>query len=90
MRWAAALMLVVVGITLALGRADTALGHAALRTSDPAANAFLQRPPGQITLVFTEPLESKSSSIQLLNAAGQPVTIPAASVSGASMTVPLP
>ncbi len=90
MKWAAALVLVVLGATLALGRAETALGHAALLSSDPAANAFLQRPPGQISLSFAEPIETRSSSISLLDANAQPVAIPEPNVGGASMTVALP
>lgn len=90
MRRAGALLLIVLSLAFAVGSPRTALGHAALRTSDPAANAFLQRAPTQITLSFTEPITSKSSSIQLLDAAGQPVAIPEASVSGANMTVQLP
>lgn len=90
MKWAAALVLVVLGATLALGRVQTALGHAALLSSDPAANSFLQQPPGQISLSFAEPIESRSSSISLLDAGAQPVTIPAPTIGGASMTVALP
>ncbi|MBK6560951.1 copper resistance protein CopC [Candidatus Amarobacter glycogenicus] len=90
MKWAAAFVLAVAGITLALGRPDAALGHAALRSSDPAANSFLQRPPSQLSLVFTEPLEPMSSSIQLLDAGGRPVTTAPATVSGMSMTMALP
>ncbi|MGE0598397.1 MAG: copper resistance protein CopC [Dehalococcoidia bacterium] len=90
MKWAAALVLVVLGATLALGKVETALGHAALLSSDPAANSFLQRPPGQISLSFAEPIDTRSSTITLLDANGQPVAIPAASVGGASMTVALP
>ena len=90
MKWAAALVLVVLGATLALGRVETALGHAALLSSDPAANSFLQRPPGQISLSFAEPIETRSSSIILLDANAQPVAIPEPTVGGASMTVALP
>src|SRR5512139_2044663 len=90
MRWAAALVLMAAGVTLALGGVGTARGHAALRSSDPAANAFLQRPPGQVTLTFTEPLDARSSSISLLDAAGRPVALEATSVAGATMTVTVP
>jgi copper transport protein len=61
-----------------------------LRTADPAANAFLQRPPGQVTLSFTEPIDAKSSSIEILDAAGQPVATGEVDVSDANMTVALP
>lgn len=90
MKRVVALLLIAFAVALAAGRPETALGHAALRTSDPAANAFLQRAPGQVTLTFTEPITSKSSTIQLLDAAGKPITIPDATVSGATMSVALP
>lgn len=90
MKWPAALVLVVLGLALLFGKADTAVGHAALLSSDPPANAFLQQPPDRIALSFAEPLESKSSSITVLDASGQPIAIPKASVNAASMTVSLP
>ena len=90
MRRVAALLVLVAGLAITLGQPAPALGHAALRSSDPAANAFLPRAPGQITLAFTEPLEPRSSSIELLDASGRAVGIPMASVSGATMTVALP
>jgi copper transport protein len=86
----AALLVMVAGLAVALGQPETALGHAALRTSDPAANAFLQRAPGQISLAFTEPIDPKSSFIEVLDAGGNPIELGALSVSGPNMTVPLP
>jgi copper transport protein len=90
MRRAAAFAMVLAGLLFALLSPQAALGHAALRSSDPSPNAFLQRAPGQVTLSFTEPIDSKSSSIQILDAAGQPIATDAVSVSGSNMTVPLP
>ena len=69
---------------------QTASAHAALRSSDPVENAFLQRAPGQITLTFTEPIDSKTSTIRLLDASGKPVAIQAPNVSGISLTAAVP
>ncbi len=85
-----ALVVMLAGVVLALSAPGAALGHAALRSSDPAANAFVQRAPGQITLSFTEPIEQRSSSIQVLDAAGRAVATGEAQVNDATMTVSLP
>lgn len=90
MRRLAAFAVVVAGLALALGSPGTAFGHAALRSADPAANAFLQQPPGQVTLSFTEPIDPKSSSIVVLDAAGNRLETGDVSVSGPNMTVALP
>lgn len=67
-----------------------ASAHAALRSSEPVANAFLQRAPGQITLTFTEPIDSRTSTVRLLDATGKPIQTQAPSVSGISLTATLP
>lgn len=87
------LVLALVAISMLAGtlaRPQSALAHAALRSSDPVANAFLQRAPTQITLNFTEPIDSKTSTIRVLDAAGKPLAIQAPKVSGLSMTAALP
>lgn len=45
--------------------------HAALKSSDPAANEVLDTPPSTIRIVFTEPLEPALSGADLLNASGE-------------------
>ena len=90
MRRLAALVVMIAGVAVALSSPGPVFAHAALRTADPAANAFLQRPPGQVTLSFTEPIDAKSSSIEILDAAGQPVATGEVDVSDANMTVALP
>ena len=42
---------------LLLGAFSLASAHAALDTSDPAADAVVDTPPSQVTLTFSEPLE---------------------------------
>lgn len=84
-------LVVAVGI-IALRPAGTALGHAALVVADPAPNAYLQRAPGQVSLTFSEPLDSRASKIRLLDATGAEIALdkPAFSKDALSMTVQLP
>lgn len=89
MRRLAGLLIVLAGLGLAFGGPEVALGHAALRSSDPAPNAFLQQPPGQVTLTFTEPLDGKTSTITLLDAAGRAVATEPLQVNGPTMSVGL-
>ncbi len=87
---AAALVLLLAGIALVLGRPGTVLAHAALRSSDPVANAFLQRAPTQITLNFTEPIDSKTSTIRVLDASGKAIAVAAPAITAGTMTAGLP
>lgn len=90
-RWAGLLIFLGVCGFVAL-RPGTALGHAALLSADPAANAFLQRPPSQVSLTFAEGVDESNSGIRLLDSNGQAVTIakPQYSNGSATMTVALP
>ena len=71
-RWAA-FVAVLAGCLLALAQAPSASAHAALVSSEPASNAFLRQAPGEVRLVFAEPVDSRSSTIEILDAAGRPV-----------------
>ena len=82
--------MVVAGLLFALVNPDAALGHAALRSSDPSPNAFLKDAPSRITLIFTEPLDSNTSSIRLLSAGGEEIRTGAVSIDGPDMSVALP
>jgi copper resistance protein C len=50
--------------------ASTALAHAHLASSEPAANAEVSAPPG-VTIHFTEPLEPAFSKIVVNDASGR-------------------
>jgi copper transport protein len=56
-----------------LASGTAAPAHAVLRSSDPADGASLDRPPRQVTLTFTERPEPRLSTVQVLDADGQPV-----------------
>ncbi len=80
MKQALLLVAAAVGLWLMVlpGQAEA---HAALVRSEPAANAFLQRPPGQVLLGFSEPVDAKQSGIQLLDATGKILRLPAPDLS---------
>ena len=79
-------------VTLVALRPGNAFGHAALIVSDPPPNAYLQRPPGQVSLTFSEPLDDRASKIRLLDSTGAEVTVGKVgfSLNSLSMTVELP
>ena len=84
------LLAALVGLVL-LALPDRAQAHAALVRSEPTANAFLQRPPGQILLGFSEPVDSRQSGIQLLDASGKKLSLPTVDLSRPGViTVQLP
>ena len=53
---------------LSLAGAGTALAHADLASTDPAAGATVKTAPTEISITFTEEVEPKFSSIQVLDA----------------------
>ena len=55
---------------LALAGAGTALAHADLASADPAAGATVKTAPTTISITFTEEVEPKFSSIEVLDAKG--------------------
>ncbi|MCK9518689.1 MAG: copper resistance protein CopC [Dehalococcoidia bacterium] len=79
------LLLTVAGMLIL--RADSADAHAALVSAEPAENAFLQRPPGEITLVFSEPLAQDSSTIRLLDSSGRELELKGLSFSPDRLTM---
>ena len=50
-----------------------ATAHAQLVSSSPGAGEVVATPPTELRLVFSEPLDARSSSLDLLDAGGQPV-----------------
>jgi copper resistance protein C len=58
---------------MALVASTPALAHAQLDHTIPAIEGVVRKSPGQVTLYFTEKLETKFSGIKVLNAAGERV-----------------
>lgn len=53
--------------------AGAAWAHAHLKAAEPAANAVLAAPPAAASLLFSEAVEPRLSSIEVRNAAGERV-----------------
>jgi len=66
------LLALACGVLLAAPR-DRAFAHATLVSSDPAEDAVVPLPPNRITLSFTEPVESRLSSIEVTTTEGRRV-----------------
>jgi hypothetical protein len=58
---------------LSLAAAGAALAHADLASADPAAGATVKTAPTAISITFTEAVEPKFSSIEVLDATGSRV-----------------
>jgi copper transport protein len=73
--------------------APIALAHAQLLSSTPGAGELVAQAPSEIRLVFSEPLDPRFSSADVLNAAGQAVVDHAGrldAVDATTLVVPLP
>ena len=68
-------LVVLVAVAALLASTGTALGHAVLASSSPAADARLAAAPEQVTLTFSEPVEIvQSEDIDVVDAEGNDVT----------------
>ena len=56
---------------LSLAGAGTALAHADLASADPAAGASVKTAPTSLSITFTEEVEPKFSSIEVIDASGK-------------------
>ena len=72
---AASLALILAGVSV-----SPALAHAELVTSSPGAGEVVAEPPAELVLVFSEPLESGFSAVDVADAAGVPVVADAGTV----------
>jgi LPXTG-motif cell wall-anchored protein len=59
---------IIIVLTLAFGLLSTALAHAELVSSDPAAGAKLTKAPAKIALVFSEEIDDQGSSFTITDA----------------------
>jgi methionine-rich copper-binding protein CopC len=53
--------------------ASPALAHAMLHAASPAAGSTVKTPPAEVALTFSEELEPRFSTVQVLDAAGKQV-----------------
>jgi copper transport protein len=69
----AVLLALVACIVALVGHVRSAAAHAALESSDPAANSVLASPPQQVSLRFVEPLEHTYTRVDLYDQTGTKV-----------------
>src|SRR5262245_63512164 len=86
MRYSTCLMTIPILLTLAAGEASA---HASLDRAEPRVGNKVASPPREVTLWFTQKLESAFSTITVTNAAGERVDTGKPRVSGNRMSAPL-
>jgi copper transport protein len=85
------LLLAVAAVAALLVPAATALGHAVLLTSSPAADGRLATPPERVTLTFSEPVEIvQGDDIDVVDGEGNDVTGGPATNAGQANVVEIP
>lgn len=77
-------MALMVGVAV---RPSAAQAHAALESSVPAANQLLRSAPGEVLLNFNEPLDTGTTELALVDAAGRVITVGPYSYSNDNRTV---
>ena len=82
------LILFVLASTLLI-ESDCANAHAFLDHASPRVGTAVSTAPREVTLVFTQKLESAFSGIKVTNAAGQRVDTGGTRVNGSTMSVSL-
>ncbi len=89
-RWG---IIAILSVAVAIGQVGLALAHANLVRSDPAAGAVLAQAPASVMLEFSEDLDLKTSSVQLVDGKSQVVVKGPGTTDPASprmLTLPLP
>ena len=84
-------LVAIAALAMVLAAAGTALGHAELVQSSPAADSRLSASPAEVTLTFSEPVELVGEDdVQVFNAKGDDVAVEPASNSGQARVVVVP
>ena len=84
-------LVAIAALAMVLAAAGTALGHAELVQSSPAADSRLSASPAEVTLTFSEPVELVGEDdVQVFNAKGDDVAAEPASNSGQARVVVVP
>jgi len=88
LRWASrAAILVLVLVTVLVTGPRRVEAHAALESSEPAANGLVRSSPEQIVLNFNEPLDTATTAIALVDAAGRELQVGEFGYSNSNRTV---
>ncbi|MGZ6313469.1 MAG: copper resistance CopC family protein, partial [Candidatus Limnocylindrales bacterium] len=72
--------LIAACVALALVGAATAAGHSQLVSSSPGAGQVVPTSPSQLRLIFSEPIEGRYTSLDLLDATGRALLVGAGHV----------
>lgn len=80
---------VAAALLLMVGFAGPAWAHARLIASDPAGGATVSEAPAQVTLTFSERIETSFGGVQVFDPAGARVEAGDARISGTQVRVPL-
>lgn len=90
-RWlaCAAILGLIVAAVVAI-RPTTVEAHAALESSEPAANGLERSSPEQVVLNFNEPLDTATTAIALVDAAGRELQVGELAYSNNNRTVAAP
>ncbi len=84
-------LVAIAALAMVLAAAGTALGHAELVQSSPAADSRLSASPAEVTLTFSEPVELVGDDdVQVVNAKGDDVVAEPASNSAQARVVVVP
>ncbi len=83
------LAVVLTALLAALLPAGPAAAHASLRSSTPADGARLPRPPGEVTLTFSERLQAGFTRVAATGPGGQSVAAGPVRVAGTRAVLPL-
>ena len=84
-------LVAIAALAMVLAAAGTALGHAELVQSSPAADSRLSASPAEVTLTFSEPVELVGDDdVQVFNAKGDDVAAEPASNSAQARVVVVP
>ena len=91
LQWASRVaVLVLVLFAVVMSRPGDAEAHAALESSEPAANGLVRSSPEQVVLNFNEPLDTATTAIALVDAAGRELQVGRFSYSNNNRTVAAP
>jgi copper transport protein len=65
--------LLALAVCLAVLLPSSAAAHAILLRTEPASNLSLDRAPGEVRLLFSEPIDASFSHVRVLDATGKPI-----------------
>lgn len=91
LRWASRAAILVLVLVTVVGTGPRSVeAHAALESSEPAANGLVRNSPERTVLNFNEPLDTATTAIALVDAAGRELQVGEFTYSNSNRTVTAP